>query len=156
MIRPLTALACVLALTACAGAPPTDDQGIERALAAGAPQAYYGGFPAALFAAHAEICSRPGERLVRPSREEIRCEMLLPPEATAGLILEYGGTVEDLPRMVISFVGRAAARGGWVVTSDSYLRVPRREGGVAELRVPDPELQETMRELLALSGGEVL
>lgn len=154
MTRPLPLLLCLLALAGCMpAAAPTTQAGVDRAVAAGAPQAYYEAFPAQLFAAHAEICARPGEEVVRPSPTEIRCEMLLPVEMTGGLILEFDGTVEDLPRMIIGFVAQEASQGGWLVTSDNYIRVPQRSGGVREVRLPDPRMRETMRELFTLSGG---
>lgn len=157
MIRHLPALLVALgALAGCTTPQPTGQAGIDRAVAAGAPQAYYEAFPANLFAAHAQVCQRPGETVVRPSRTEIRCEVLLPPGMTGGLILEFDGTVEDLPRLVMAFIAQSATEGGWIVTSDSYLRVPQQAGGVRELRMPDPELQEVMRELLAASGGRPL
>ncbi len=154
MTRALPVLAALTALAGCMpAAVPTSQAGLDRAVAAGAPQAVYDAFPAQLFAAHSEICSRPGEEVVRPTPTEIRCEMLLPVEMTGGLILEFDGTVEDLPRMIIGFVAQESADGGWLVTSDNYIRVPQRAGGVREVRLPDPRMRATMEELFAVSGG---
>ena len=151
-----SAAVLITALSACTTGAPTNQDGIDRALAAGAPQAFCPDFPEALFLAHEEVCSRPGETVVRPNDREIRCEMLLPPEMTGGLILQFGGTVEDLPKLVIAFVAQSARSGGWVVTSDNYVRVPQRDGGIREVRLPNSDLQASTEELFRRSGGRPL
>lgn len=150
------ALLGVLAVAGCGTAPGSGADSVARARAAGAPGALYPDFPMRLFEAHAEVCSRPGETVVRPSPTEIRCEALLPPEATGGLILEFDGTVEDLPRLVMAFVVEAQENGEFLVFADNYLRVPQRGGGVRQLRFPDAELDANLRELFRRSGGKPL
>lgn len=157
MIRTAALVSLLGLVAACDVAPSAGPAGIDRAVAAGAPQAYYADFPSQLFLAHEQVCTRPSEKFVRISATEIRCEMLLPPEMTGGLILEFDGTVEDLPRLIMAFYAQAATEGGWLVTSDSFIRIPQREGGgVREVRLPDPELRATLTELFRLSGGRPL
>ena len=143
-------------LAGCQTTLPTSAASVQQAVAAGAPQAYYDSLPEHLFFAHEQVCRNPGEEFLRPSRTEIRCEMLLPPDATGALILRYDGSVEDLPKVAMAFVAQAAAQGGYVVTADNYIRIPQRSGGTRLIRLPDPELRKSMEELLTITGGRLL
>lgn len=141
-------LSAFVALAAC-DAPLTSTQ---EAVRGGAQQAFFEDEPRMLFAAIAMNCTDPGNRILRPSPRTIQCEALPSPEAAAGLILEYNGTVENLPRFVYSF-NAAPAGGGYVVTADTFARVPQRDGGEQRLRMRDPALEASAREFLFLAGG---
>lgn len=149
MLRPLLALGAI-GLAACTPvsiyppAIPGTDPGSYRA--------FYDAFPGALYAAHAEACTPPVEELVRVSRTEVRCELLLPPDVTAGVILEFDGTVEDLPRVVVSLDATRDGE-GYIVTVDNYLRVPLQEGGVQLVRQRDAALDQLVGEMFATTGG---
>lgn len=155
MVRSIAVVLGLLGLSACTEAVPTSPAGIERARAGGAPTALYDAFPLQLFDAHAQVCNEPGETVVRPSYSEIRCEALMPPDITGSLILEFDGTVEDLPRLVTAFIVQDA-EDAFLVIADSYIRIPQREGGIREIRLNNPEMQSTLRELFRRSGGRPL
>ena len=112
-----------LALVVLAGCTAVATGSTEAALRGGAQQAYFPSYPEGLFFAAAATCDEPGQTVVRPSRDEVRCESLPSPQAAAGLILEHNGTVEDLPRYVFAFRGvqlggvlpRSVTRPGWQV-----------------------------------------
>lgn len=142
----------LLSLVACTDLPTADVQ-VARSVALGAQQARYDQFPVLLFEGLAATCDHPGETVIRPSSREIRCESLLPPLETAGLILEFEGNVRDLPQMVLSVVAQHRTD-AYLVTSDLYIRVPQIQGGPRLIRVRDPEMQAMLRELFALTGGE--
>lgn len=78
--------------------------------------------------------------------------MLLGPEATAGAILRYGGTIERLPESVIRL--RLVPEGtGFLLATASYLEVPRASGDVLRVVFPDPVLDRRMRAVLVNLGG---
>ncbi|WP_296417493.1 hypothetical protein [Pseudooctadecabacter sp.] len=122
---------------------------------AGAQQAYFEGYPAGLFFAAGAVCDGPGQDVVRPDENEVRCESLPDPQTAAALILQFDGTVEDLPRFVIAFSGLQDTA-GYLVTADSYIRVPRREGGAQQVRFPDERIEAELARLLVDAGGAPL
>ncbi|MCF2903805.1 hypothetical protein L0666_02300 [Octadecabacter sp. CECT 8868] len=121
----------------------------------GAQQAYFPSYPSTLFFAAGAACDGPGQSIVRPSRNEVRCESLPDPESAAAIILNFDGTVEELPKTVISFSGRETAQ-GYLVTADTYIRVPQRSGGSQLVRFPNEQVQQDMSELLRAAGGRPL
>ena len=121
----------------------------------GAQQAYFTGYPERLFVAAGLVCDEPSQSVVRPNANEVRCESLPNPESAAALILQYDGTVEDLPKFVISFKGLQTNE-GYLVTADNYIRVPQRDGGAQLIRFPDPQVSRDMVRLLEAAGGRPL
>jgi len=109
----------------------------------GAQQALFSEYPAQLFNAAAAVCDEPGQTMVQPNANEVRCESLPDPESAAALILQYNGTVEDLPKFIIAFLGGPSAQ-GYVVTADSYIRVPQRSGGTQQIRFNDDQVAEDL------------
>jgi hypothetical protein len=148
----LCLLTALLALSACA---PTLHGATEAALRGGAQQAYFENFPEVLFLAIAETCAGPAQTVVRPNRDEIRCETLPTPQDAAGLILEHNGTVENLPRFIYG-VKSVTSGDGRIVTADTYISVPQRDGGIRRIRLRDAHLEAEMREILILTGGRPL
>ncbi|SLN59836.1 hypothetical protein [Roseisalinus antarcticus] len=118
-------------------------------------RAFFASYPELLLGAVAQSCVDPGQALVRPSEDEVRCESLPPVEAAAALILEFDGTVDNLPRFVTSIASRSAD-GGYVVTADNYIRVPLQAGGARIVRLPDPALNRVIRDVLERAGGRLL
>lgn len=132
--------------------------GVGPALGAapsGAQQAYFTGYPERLFLAAAAVCNKPGQTVVRGGRDRVHCESLPDVESAAALILQFDGTVEDLPTFVISFAGRPTPE-GYLVTADNYIRVPQRLGGAQQIRFPDPEISRDMAQILTAAGGRPL
>lgn len=148
-------LILALALGACTQMPTPGGAPGAREAPQGAQQAYFEEYPERLFEAAAAVCTAPGQTVVQPNRDEVRCESLPDPESAAAIILQFDGTVQDLPTYVIRFLGRMTAQ-GYLVTADSYIRVPQRNGGTAQLRFPDPRVQTDLSSLLTSAGGRPL
>lgn len=158
------ALATCLALPACGfvwrgegPAPLGAVTLVDPAIApdAGRQQAFFQSYPDLLLTAAVAACRNPGQRPVQPGPGHVRCESLPTPEAAAGLILAYDGTVEALPLFIVAF-STERAEGGYVVTADNYISVPQRSGAIREVRLADAALEQNMRALLAAAGGEAL
>jgi len=118
----------------------------------GAPQAYFTAYPQQFFDAAAQACNRPGQSVAAPNRNELRCESLPDPQSAAALILQFNGSVENLPTYVIAFQGVDTAQ-GYLVTADNYIRVPQRSGGAQQIRFPDPDVNREMGNILQAAGG---
>lgn len=144
-----------LGLAGCTDMPMSGGAPSAGLAPAGAQQAYFKGRPARLFGAAAAVCNNPGQTVVRPNANEVRCESLPDPESAAAIILQFDGSVEDLPKMVIAFSGRDTAQ-GYLVTADNYIRVPLRDGGIQQIRFPDLRVQQDLTELLTSAGGRPL
>lgn len=121
----------------------------------GAQQAYFPSYPENLFFAAAAVCDGPGQTTVSRTRNELRCESLPDPESAAALILQFNGTVDELPKFVISFAGVQTEQ-GYLVTADNFIRVPQRSGGAQQIRIPNQQVSAQMAELLAAAGGRPL
>lgn len=145
----------ILSLGACTEMPQATPSSVISDPPAGAQRAIFPAFPEALFFAAGEVCDAPGQSVVRPTPDEVRCESLPDPESAAAIILQFDGTVEDLPKLVIAFVGRDTAQ-GYVVTADNYIRVPQRTGDVRQVRFPDRRTASEVSQLLQAAGGRPL
>ncbi|MDX5402290.1 MAG: hypothetical protein LPK02_08945 [Rhodobacterales bacterium] len=108
--------------------------------------------PTRLLDALPRLCTEPAQRITRPAPGVTECRMLLGPEATAGAILRYGGTINRLPESVVRMSVREDAE-GFVVSSAAYLEVPRAAGDVLRVVFPDPEMDRRMARVLANLGG---
>jgi len=136
----------LLALTACAEmapVPPLPETGAARAV--------FSAYPTAFFDRATEACLEPG-RVIRPNRNEFRCESLPDLETLAAIILQFDGTVERLPYFVIALTGQSGPA-GYLVTADSYIRVPQRAGGTQFVRFADAEFIQEFERILELEGG---
>jgi len=153
-MRFIPLLVCILT-AACA---QTTTSGVAFGVADkpdGAQQAYFDAFPEELFARAQQGCDGPGQNLVQPRLGQVNCESLPDPQTAAALILQFDGTVEDLPTFVISLSGQTDAA-GYLVTADSFIRVPNRDGGVQQVRFPDLAAADTFRDLFINAGGRPL
>ncbi|MGR3484677.1 MAG: hypothetical protein ACU0BF_04975 [Paracoccaceae bacterium] len=149
---PICVAGAALLLSACATPPATDAQ-IAGAAQAGAPRALYDAYPDRLLRAAAASCDDPGETLLVQTEREVTCTALMPPEATAAIILGLGGTVEALPESVTSLYAQPTPEGPWLVTVDAYLTVPQDGGGLALVRPEDPDVSRSVEGLFRVSGG---
>lgn len=134
--------------------PPSDSARLPAPAPEG-PQAFFSEFPDRLLFAVEASCTAPGQQIVRAGAASLRCESLPPVEATAALILEYDGTVDDLPRLVTA-VSSEPQDDGHLVSTDIYIRVPRRTGGVEVIRLGDDDLDRAIRAVLVRAGGRLL
>ena len=108
--------------------------------------------PERFIAALPETCTAPNQRVLRPAPGVTECRMLMTPEATAGAILRYGGTIAQLPETVIRL--RVEEEGsGVLLHAASYLEVPQASGGVLRVVYPDPVLDARLRAVLVELGG---
>lgn len=85
--------------------------------------------------------------------------MLMPPEPTAGAILRYGGTVEDLPERVIRLRIGSILRNGqtvYLLSAASFLEVPQQGGGVLRVVYPDPRMDREVLTMLQRLGGTIM
>ncbi|MBT8412612.1 MAG: hypothetical protein KJP02_12575 [Octadecabacter sp.] len=143
--------AAALAIAGCTEKPAT----APGAPPFGAQQAYFTSYPQRFFDAAALACNRPGQSVVAPNRNELRCESLPDPQSAAALILQFDGSVQDLPVYVIAFQGIDTVQ-GYLVTADNYIRVPQRTGGAQQIRFPDPDISREMGNILQAAGGRLL
>lgn len=146
---PATALAALALLVACddpvpSGPPPT-----------GAQQALFAEYPPNLFAEAAIACVQSGGDSRMQGNDDLICEFPPDPQMAAALILEFDGTVEDLPSLVTRIYG-ARATGGYLVTVDNYIDLPGRDGRTRQLRIPSDRLGTSMRAMLERAGGQPL
>ncbi len=146
-------IAICLALGACDTVAPPEpppradaDVGIERA--------FFAEYPDALFASLAAVCDGPGQSVVRPGANQLQCESLPDPQGAAALILNYDGTITDLPRFVVGLQADPVAD-GFDVSTSYYIRVPQLSGSAVEVRLRDPELVRSMRRTLQAAGGRL-
>jgi hypothetical protein len=82
----------------------------------------------------------------------LRSETLPTPDIAAALILNFGGTVESLPLDTVSSAS-TAREGGYLVTADSFVIIARVDGALCEMRLPDPQVDQGMMDLLVAAGG---
>jgi hypothetical protein len=112
-------------------------------------------YPGDLFMALEATCNKPNERFVRRDRNLMQCRSLLPPQATAAIILNYDGTIEDLPELVVQFSGAQDAT-GYILENRYYLHVPRRGTVPVHVIQGDWVVERRMRELMQVAGGSTV
>jgi len=150
--RALPALIIGAVLTGCAAPlpppPPASGQPVPE------QRAFFAAQPDGVFPALRQACAEPSQRVVQTGPNAIECRMLLPPDATAGAILRYGGMVTQLPELVIR-LRLTPMDEGYELAAAQYLEVPRATGGDLRVVYPDPRLDRRLRAVLASFGGEV-
>ena len=109
-------------------------------------------YPDDLIAAFKAACEGPAQSFDEPAPGLFECSEYLPPEPTAAIILNFDGTPEDLPVLVIRFRTTQEPE-SYLVENDVFLRIPQRDGKVLQVRSPDPELNRVLDQLYVLSGG---
>ncbi len=83
-------LVCLVGCTTQDVAPATGD-------------ARFSDYPETLITAFRAACEGPAQTFSNPKPNLFECEEYLPPEPTAAIILNYDGTTDDLPVLVIRF-----------------------------------------------------
>jgi hypothetical protein len=149
--HPVMAVLVVLLLGACAAPAPVQP---PRPSSQPLPEivALFDTPPARFIDALPETCNARNQRVLRPSPGITECRMLMTPEATAGAILRYGGTISQLPETVIRL--RLVEQGqGYLLGAATYLEVPQAGGGVLRVVYPDPVLDQRLRTALTELGG---
>jgi len=139
-----------VALAGCA-APNTAPKGENLMVA----QAQYSEFPSLLFAATIVACDDPNETLVKATRTNLRCEILPPPRATAFAILNYDGTVDDLPRLIYDYKIVKNAQ-GYLLNVQSYLDVPQKDGRTKKVFFPNEKNYRELTGIIEKSGGRLI
>lgn len=109
-------------------------------------------YPDGLITAFESACTGPAQKFRRPEPDLVECREYLPPESTAAIILNYNGTPEDLPELVIQFRTRAD-KTDYVVQNDVFLNVPQKQGAPLQVRQRDRALGRTLDALYARAGG---
>lgn len=133
-------------LAGCQSAPPPQAQNVAM------PKARFTHYPDSLLNAFRSACSQPAQSYSRLDADTVECREYLPPEATAAIILNFDGTHEELPELVIRFRTEAADT-GYLVENDVFIHVPRRNGPALNVRRNDPHLKRTLGRLYTYSGG---
>lgn len=145
--------AAVLPLLATAGcdtvAPAPKDGGTP------VTAAFFSQPPTALFQAARSACTGPNESFHTPRKGVSQCRILLDPETTATMILGFDGTVNDLPRLVISMAS-LKAESGHVVAGCAYLLIPQKNGHIRRLVHNDRVVDAKLRELMRRADGQPL
>lgn len=109
-------------------------------------------YPERLISAFESACTGPAQSFRRPEPDLVECREYLPPESTAAIILNYDGTPEDLPELVIQFRTRAD-KTDYVVQNDVFLNVPQKQGKPLQVRQHDRALGRTLDALYTRAGG---
>lgn len=138
----LATLLMVAILTGCAAPEPGPTSGKAR----------FAEYPNALIAAVKSACIGPSQTFSRPQHDMVECREYLPPEPTAAIILNFDGTAEDLPQLVIRF-RTTQDDPGFLVQNDIYLNVPQKTGGTLKVKQTDAEFNRTLNALYERAGG---
>jgi len=155
IIIPASILCCLFLLGGCGAARSTASEVAAAGPDQGIQQALFTERPDNLLWAASEACAAPGQFLLRPGPGRVTCESLPTPEIAAALILRYDGTVSDLPRYVISFAADPVT-GGYLVTTENFIRVPQRQGPALLIRLQDPLITDAFRNMLIAAGGTLV
>lgn len=115
-------------------------------------KARFSAYPDALFEAFESACGGPAQTFQRPEPDIVECREYLPPEATAALILNFDGTPQDLPELVIRFRAEIA-EAGYMVENDVFVSVPQKSGQRLQVRREDRRLMKTLDQLYERAGG---
>ncbi len=115
-------------------------------------KARFSSYPRDLLGAFESACTGPANLYSEPADGVAECREYLPPDPTAALILQYDGTPEDLPQMVIQLRTRADTP-GFLVEHDVYLNVPQKTGADIQIREYDTELHRTLEQVFIRAGG---
>jgi hypothetical protein len=109
-------------------------------------------YPQDLFAAIQASCAGPAQSFSQPTRDSVECAEFMPPEITAAMILNYDGTPEELPRLVIRFSAQKNEP-GYLVHNDIFVNVPQKQGADRQVRMPDPKINRRLNMLYKHAGG---
>ncbi len=114
--------------------------------------AQFANYPEPLFKTFETDCAGPGEEYVRSGKDAVECRALLPPEATAFLILSFDGYPQDLPR-IVTRLSSTRNQGGYQVDADTFFLVPQKDGGTIRIPVESETLDRDFSRLYTSYGG---
>ncbi|WP_109464178.1 hypothetical protein [Albibacillus kandeliae] len=140
----MTRLIAALLLT-CAACVPQDVAQLEH-------RARFDSYPTDLFSAFEEVCSQPADKFHRLDRNSVECRSYLSPDATAAMILRYGGTTESLPQLVLR-INAQPDDPGYVVVLDAYLNVPQKHGQPVRVKHRDAFFTRKVNDMMRAAGG---
>ncbi|WP_171129656.1 MULTISPECIES: hypothetical protein [unclassified Ruegeria] len=143
MFRHIPALLAVLAIVACT---PQD-------VPIGSRSAQFPSYPENLFSSFETDCAGPGEDFFKNGRNSAECHEVLPPEATAFLILRFGGYPQDLPK-IVTRLESSKNSDGYRVDADLYFLVPQQNGDALRVPVEGTALDQTFSQIYLGFGGE--
>lgn len=112
-------------------------------------------YPDTLESGLAAACAAPNERFLRRSRQSFECRGLMPPRLTAGTILFYDGSIEDLPELVMRVDTRKTG-GGYEAELRVFLDVPRKSGPTRYVGIRDARVDDRIGDVLTAAGGTLL
>ena len=110
--------------------------------------------PNKLFEVFEESCSGPAQTYLRLRATTAECRSLMSPDQTAFTILNYAGTTDDLPQLVIAIASQPDGK-EHLVTIQAYLNVPQKAGGVIHVVFPSRQNSARMESLLRIAGGDL-
>ena len=106
-------------------------------------KARFSEYPAPFFEIFRISCSGPTRTFRSAGRGSAECRELMPPELTAAFILEYSGTPDDLPRLVIRFRARDDGQ-SYLVSNDVFVNIPQRSGAPRQVPFQDARLRREL------------
>lgn len=109
-------------------------------------------FPGEFYDALAKSCTSPAQQFARHSRSVAECREYLDPESTAVAILQYDGTTDDLPQLVVRMSARPDGA-EFLLRIEAYLNVPQKSGGPVHVVFQDAALDRQITTLFELTGG---
>lgn len=117
--------------------------------------AQFAAFPNTLFSSFETDCSGPGEDYVKTAQGSFECRELLPPQASAFLILNYDGSPQNLPQVVTRLSSTQNSQ-GYRVDADMFFLVPQKDGSTVKVPVESEALNRDLSELYVGFGGTPL
>lgn len=78
--------------------------------------------------------------------------MYLPPDETAALILQYDGTTDKLPQLVVRFESRQDGT-GYIVDTYAYAEVPQKSGRVVRLNQMTGKAKRRLENIYVAAGA---
>lgn len=132
------------ALAACATSNP---QAISHSARFSTP-------PKNLFGAFEKSCSGPAQTYLRLGPNAGECREYMSPEQTAFAVLNYDGTTDDLPQLVILIAAQPDGT-EFIVTIQAYLNVPQKTGGAVHVVFPSSQYSAQLTSLLRMAGGDL-
>ncbi|WP_377187598.1 hypothetical protein [Ruegeria meonggei] len=109
-------------------------------------------YPKRLFETFETDCNGPAERFEKTGNRVFECSELLPPNATAFLILTYDGYPQDLPESVMRLTS-TKTRSGYRVDAELFFNVPQRSGPAIRVPVESKTLDKALSALYRDMGG---
>jgi len=95
----------------------------------------------------------PNNALVELPQDGLRCDFLIPPEGTAALILQYGGTLTNLPVGSIDQTFIPQDDDSLLLYVRQYLQVPREGRGPVVIVPENTPFLDDLRDSIEAGGG---